>query len=133
MTRSQQITNYRISRGRRVVENAFGLLAQKWQLLLTTMMQKPETVRTIVETCVCLHNLMRLRYPAAQNILLDMEDEDHNLMPGLWRQDANMHEIHRVRGPNRDTMAAKRQRKYLRLYFNSPAGSVPWQDRMTRH
>ena len=133
MSRSQQIANYRISRGRRVVENAFGLLAQRWQLLLTTMMQKPETVRTIVETCVCLHNLMRIRYPAAQNILLDNEDEDHNLIPGMWRQNANMHELHRVVGPNRDTVAAKRQREYLRLYFNSPAGSVPWQDRMTGH
>ena len=48
VARTQQITNYRISRWRWVVENDFGLLANKWQLLLTTMMQKPETVRTIV-------------------------------------------------------------------------------------
>jgi len=130
MTKEQHITNYRISRGRRVVENAFGILAQRWQLLLTTMMQGPDTVRTIVEACVCLHNLMRLRYPALQNIQLDMEDDNHNLVPGLWRVDANMHELDRVVGPNRDTIAAKKQREYLRLYFNSPAGSVPWQDRM---
>jgi hypothetical protein len=61
-----------------------------------------------------------------------MEDDEHNLVPGEWRQNANMHEIPQppMAGPNRDTEAAKRQRELLRLYFNSPAGSVDWQDGM---
>jgi hypothetical protein len=130
-TKEEYVANYRISRGRRVVENAFGVLAQRWQVLLTTMMQGPEIVSTIVEACVCLHNVMRIRYPALQNAQLDMEDADHNVVQGLWRATANMHDIDRVVGANRDTRAGKRQREYLKLYFNSPAGSVPWQDRMT--
>ena len=130
LTDEQLITNYRISRGRRVVENAFGILAQRWQLLLTTMMQQPNVVRNIVECCVCLHNVMRLRYPTQQNAQLDMENDQHDLIPGLWRATANMYEVNMVIGPNRDTVAAKKQREYLRLYFNSQAGSVPWQNRM---
>lgn len=47
LTHEQLITNYRISRARCVVENAFGILAQRWQLLLTTMMQQPDIVRLI--------------------------------------------------------------------------------------
>ena len=89
LTNEQLITNYRISRGRRVVENAFGILAQRWQLLLTTMMQTPANVKVIVEACVCLHNLMRMRYPALQNAQLDVENETHDLIPGLWRANAN--------------------------------------------
>ena len=71
MTKEQRIFNYRISRGRRIVENAFGILTQRWQVILCTMQQEPDTVRLIVEACVCLHNLMR--NPALQNAGLDQE------------------------------------------------------------
>jgi hypothetical protein len=131
LTRDQRIYNYRISRGRRVVENAFGILAQRFQVLLSTMQLAPESVRDVIEACVCLHNLMRERY-GAQNLGpdVDHEDDQHNLIPGEWRQHANMHEVDQVVGPNRDAVDGKRQRELLRLYYNSPAGAVPWQDRM---
>ncbi|XP_014667098.1 PREDICTED: uncharacterized protein LOC106808766 [Priapulus caudatus] len=124
MTKEHRIYNYRISRRRRVVENAFGILAQRWQILLTTMQHEPDTIRLIVEACVCLHNLMRLHYPTIQNAALDAEDVNHQLIPGAWRTDANMHELNNIRGNNRDTSVAKKQREYLKLYFNSPAGSA---------
>lgn len=130
LNKKQRIFNYRISRGRRVVENAFGILAQRFQLLLTTMQLLPAAVQDVLEACICLHNLMRDRYPALQDAALDQEDGNHNLIPGEWRQEANMHEVEHIVGPNRDTRAGKRQREYLRLYFSSAAGSVPWQDRM---
>ena len=90
----------------------------------------PGVVRYIVEAAICLHNVMRLRYPALQNADLDREDVQHNLIPCEWRQHANMHEVNQTVGNNRDTTAAKQMREYLRLYFNSEAGSVPWQNRM---
>ena len=130
LSKEQRIFNYRISRGRRVVENAFGILAQRFQVLLSTMQLLPEAVQDVVEACICLHNEMRERYPALQNAALDNEDENHNLIPGEWRQQANMHDVEQVVGPNRDTRAGKQLREYLKLYFNSAAGSVPWQDRM---
>ena len=130
MTKKQRIFNNQLSRGRRVVENAFCILAQRWQVLLTTMQHDPSTIASIVETSVILHILMRMRYPALQNAAIDAENTNHQIVPGLWRDTANMHDLDNVRGPNRDVTAAKEQREYLRLYFNSAAGSVPWQDRM---
>lgn len=130
LTKEQRIYNYRISRGRRVVENAFGILSQRWQVLLGTMQQQPQTARLIVEACVCLHNLMRMNYPTLNIAALDHEDANHDIIPGSWRSDAGMLDVERCGGTNKDTVAAKKQREYLKLYFNSFAGSVPWQDRM---
>ena len=130
LTREEMIANYRISRARRVVENAFGIMAQRWRVLLSTMQQMPVNAQIIVEACVCLHNFIRLRNPAIQNIQLDAEDGEHNLIPGAWRQDANLPDLDVPQGGNRDTVLAKRQRDYLSDYFNSPAGCVPWQDRI---
>ena len=130
LTREEMIVNYRISRARRVVENAFGIMAQRWTILLSTMQQTPATVQTIIEACVCLHNFICLRNPAIQNNQVDGEDAAHNLIPGAWRQDANLPDMYIPQAGNRDTILAKRQRDYLRDYFNSPEGSVPWQDMM---
>ena len=64
--------------------------------------------------CCSLHNFLRSRI-AASNIYtpqgsLDSEDrETHAEVPGEWRQ------------------GAKNLRDYLRDYYNSKEGEVPWQ------
>ena len=59
LTREERISNYRISRGRRVVENSFGILVNRFRVLLTTMEQRLKVVRDRVLTCVVLHNMLR--------------------------------------------------------------------------
>ena len=82
-------------------------------------------------SCVCLHNLMRIRYPQLQNAAVDQEDNNHQVVPGAWREGRQMVEVEvRAQAPNRDTQLAKAQRTYLKHYFNSPAGAVPWQNDM---
>jgi hypothetical protein len=126
LTVAERIFNYRLSRARRIVENAFGILANRFRVLLTTIQMEPEAVTTLVMACVCLHNLMRIRYPGLQNVALDHEGQDHELIPGAWRDDVVLQEVGAVKGPTRDAKEAKQQRVYLKHYVNN-IGSVPWQ------
>lgn len=129
MTRPQRIFNYRLSRARRVVENAFGLLSARFRCLLTSMPQKPETVTNIVLTCCCLHNFLITKRLARVEMAADYEDpHTHEVVPGTWREAGALPDLggaDRGRYGNRE---AKEQREYLVDYVNSPDGSVPWQD-----
>ena len=130
LSREERIYNYRLSRARRVVENAFGILANRFQVLLSTMEHAPQTVRLITTACIVLHNLMRLRYPQMQDQLVDREDVDGNVIPGEWRRGRNMRDCEVVQGHNRDNREGKKLRNLLKHWVNSPAGAVPWQDKM---
>jgi len=127
LTFYQRIFNYRLSRARRIVENAFGILAHRFRCILTTMRQRPNAVTSIVLACVCLHNLMRIRYPTDQNRDLDHYDQNQDVIPGAWRDNHPLLPLRPYHGA-RQSEIAKRQRDYICAYYNSPAGSVPWQN-----
>ncbi|XP_060587963.1 putative nuclease HARBI1, partial [Ruditapes philippinarum] len=82
--------NNRLSRARRVVENAFGILANRFRCLFSVMPQRPDTVCSIGLACVFLHNIMRSRYHGDQNIQMDQEDDAYEVIPGAWRDGFNM-------------------------------------------
>ena len=75
LTNDERVFNYRLSRARRVVENAFGILANRFRCLLTTMHQTPDNAKHLVLAMVCLHNLMRIRYPGVQNVSFPVSGE----------------------------------------------------------
>ena len=80
----EHIFNYLLSRARRIVENAFRILTSRFQCLLTTLRQEPQTVGSIVLAYCCLHNLMRMRYPSIQNTALHQKDDNYQLITGSW-------------------------------------------------
>ena len=131
MTKEEKIFNYRLSRARRIVENAFGILANRFRCILTTMGQEPKTVAGIVLACCCLHNLLRLNNPTLPLGAVDEEDAEHNVIPGEWRAGQQMEEDGQpIRARNTASKDAKALREYLKEYYSSQDGSVPWQDRM---
>ena len=129
LTDEERIFNYRTSRARRVVENAFGILAHRWRCLLSTMQQQPAIVTKIVMACLCLHNIMRLRYQALHNNDLDRDAPNGEVIPGPWRDNNVLEDMNNVVGGNMATREAKQLRIYLKHYYNN-VGSLPWQDLM---
>ena len=122
LTREERIANYRISRGRRVVENTFGILVSRFRVMRTTIELPPATVREVVFTCVVRHNILRSQYQGQHGGQQPGEDDDD--VPG----DCGLIGGAAGSGPDRNpAREAKRQRDYLKDYFNNE-GVVAWQD-----
>jgi len=115
LNNEERIFNCRLSRARRVVENVFGILANRFQVLLTTMKHHPSTVKVIVKACIALHNPTRIRYDGLQNQQLDRgENMNRDFIPGAWRHDRNVLDTHTVAGLNTSTKKGKKQRNLLK-------------------
>lgn len=59
---SKAVFNYRLSRARRVTENAFGLLSQVFRVFYQTININPETCDSMILVACCLHNMLREGY-----------------------------------------------------------------------
>ena len=55
----KRVYNYRHSRARRISENLFGILANRWRIFRTAIKLEPKVVESIVLTTLCLHNFLR--------------------------------------------------------------------------
>ena len=61
-----QVFNYRLKRARRVVENAFGVLATRWRVFHSKIAVNPEHANSIVKTSCVLHNFLQTRSSSPQ-------------------------------------------------------------------
>lgn len=128
LTLRQRVYNYRLSRCRRVIENAFGILTTKFRLFRQELTMYPESSEVLIGAAVVLHNMLREK--CGRNYippgLVDAEDEQHNVIEGHWRQEGPLDRMD-SRQPRRPSYEAKEIRNKLALHFVHPAGEVAWQ------
>ncbi|XP_022181966.1 protein ALP1-like [Myzus persicae] len=109
---NKRIFNYRLSRARRHVECAFGILSNKWRIFHRPIDVDVELVIDIVKCCCVLHNFVRAR---------DGYDfEDSLTVTGM--EDIELDNNFNV---NR---SVNRYRDALANYFSSELGQVAWQN-----
>ncbi|XP_066910825.1 putative nuclease HARBI1 [Clytia hemisphaerica] len=128
----ERIYNYRHSRARRTIENAFGILAARWRILLRPIRAKVENVEKYTCACLALHNYLRLTSNASYTPsgFIDVESSDGTIKPGEWRANkptGSFEPVRPVRG-SRPREASIKMRDSLKDYFCSE-GSVTWQKR----
>ena len=129
--RDMQIFNYRLSRARRTVENAFGILNARFRCLSTPLEMAEDKAISIVLGCCTLHNMLCALNEHEYLFSVDQEDENTGeLIPGSWRDHTARNTYERLRNMrgHRPTVEAKTQREYIMQYFCSDAGSVSWQE-----
>lgn len=128
---NEKIFNYRLSRSRRVVENAFGILTTKFICLSRTLLCSPEHAQKITSTCYILHNyfLKNIRSSYCPAGFADHYDDDGHLIEGNWRKNTQSmtHLDRRPLRKVRPSESAKNIRELFKTFFNSANGSLPWQ------
>jgi hypothetical protein len=128
----RRIYNYRLSRARRVVENAFGILASRFRILLTDIHLSPDKVKIIVLACCHLHNYLREQRDQKYINWGSMDYDDTNtglISEGEWRSDCEaMIPLQPTQHHNAAVSAKNIRNKYC-AYFNNE-GAVPWQNKV---
>jgi hypothetical protein len=111
--------DYRLSRARRVVENAFGILSSRFRIFHTPIqLTNLETIDSLVLACVSLHNwLIKIR---PREIRVGDLEQRQTVC------ESEFPNISKVFDSNSSSNAAREMREYLTAYFNGK-GARRWQ------
>ena len=129
LNQEQHVFNYRLSRARSVVENAFGILANRFRVFLTKIALPPCKVAIVVLASCCLHNMLIVEQPTYLPTMIAQDSDNHKAVNGQWREDSQLENMAKTQKRNCSTHA-KNQRQMLKTYFNSASWFVPWQSEM---
>ena len=111
----QIIFNYRLSRARRVSENAFGILINRFRVLSHAIHLHPNTVTDVAESCLALHNFLRTERDVRYN------SRDPTRETVNWPLERPVFYT-----GNNSAEKARRVRDELRMFFWNE-GQVPFQ------
>lgn len=128
----QRVFNYRLSRARRVSENAFGIISSVYRILRKPMLLEPERAKKVLLAIIYLHNYLR---KSNSKIIYNPPGTFDSECPttgevtdGVWRQSPSNEALVNIpRTSRRSTNEAQAIRNDFAEFFTSPAGIVPFQ------
>lgn len=129
---TKRIFNYRLSRARRVSENAFGIMSSTFCILRKPILLNPNVATKVTLAAIYLHNY--LRNSGSRNVycsvgMLDSEfPNNEEVVPGLWRKDPSTSQINNLPTvPKRSCNEAQTVREEFAKYFFSTQGELQFQ------
>lgn len=133
---NSKIFNYRLSRARRTVENAFGLLVSRFRVFEKPIATSVSTAIKIVKASCALHNWIQARSDSDLNspaIIHKGDVENCSFTPDSWRENQESRGLVSLQPfpPRFPDSNARERRNNYREYF-SGTGAVPWQNEMIR-
>ena len=135
LTELQRIFNYRLSRKRRVSENAFGIWGNRFRLFSVRNNLDPETTTQCVLASLVLHNMLREKSKEFYTPpgYADEDGPDGEFIEGRWRDEQRSSLLADLQPgkSNHGSVCAENVRNVLAEYFYGP-GQVPWQWKVLR-
>lgn len=119
LTYEKRIFNYRLSRARRTIESAFGILASRWRIFRKPIIASLKTVDNIIKASICLHNFVikdEIRKPVNERrYMFDrMEHNEYEVVRDIASIDKN-----------EQRNAVPIRNKFVNYFMNE--GAVSWQ------
>lgn len=131
ISHERRIFNYRLSRARRVVENAFGILASRFGVLRRPLSLDLSNVDAVVMACCALHNYLRKQEPGyLTRKWIDHENTSQgSIRQGDWRKHTDGLTSLKNTSKSQRNEEGNQVRNTFMNYFNS-VGRVAFQDKM---
>ena len=133
LNEERRIYNYRHSRARRISENLFGILANRWRIFFSIINLEPEYVEDFILTSLTLHNML-IKSPNSANVyrphsFVDAILEDGEIAEGEWRAKTPTEPLYFLEVPRRGhnvSLNAKAIRETF-MDYSVNDGAVDWQ------
>lgn len=134
-----KVFNYRLSRARRTIENAFGILVARWRIFRSVITANPVNTETLVKGALCLHNY--IKYSEDNDLIgtrrycpvnyVDSYGPNGEMIDGQWRNETRSNQLRDIGriGSNFSSREAIELRRNLKAYLMGN-GQVPWQNEM---
>jgi len=118
---TKKIFNYRLSRARRVVECAFGILVARWRIFRKPIIACTSTVQKIVQASIALHNFIII-----SEEYLPLRERRYQILSTIDREIISMGLVNiNERNRNRNIEAVRMRDAYASYFEN--VNPLPWQ------